>query len=203
MTVILILGQMGMATSDGFGEGTLEVHGVNTGVYYDSDANPKLNITTLETIAPDEEITIFPDDITGYATFYNQTMYPTRDFLYYDTGASEPVLYDNLGKTYAGSSPTVMGVSVDSSFAFIAILVGVSAFVGIIGFQLFGSGESETSIFIIVILSGLIALWSVLSYGALGMITSIPIFGAPLYVIFTLMYCVGCFQAISNSGSSE
>lgn len=205
MLILTVLGQMGLVEdATGFGEGDLRVAGGTvTDWYYDVDGNPKLNSTSLVPYDPAEKITVVNDGAIGVALFYNDTnLFHTYYSLYHDTEASEPVLYGNLGQGGASSGGgALLGVGISDNFAFIALIVGIIALVGVIGIQLFGSGESETSIFVIIVFTGLLALWTILSFGSYDMIVSIPLFGPIVYVVLTLMYSVGAFQMVAGVGS--
>lgn len=207
MTVLILLSLMGFGTEYGFGETELYLSGANDDYYYDVNGVAKLNVTTLLPIDSGENIRIVPQHVQSYpdkARFYNDTNFiHTYYQLYYDSGGQHEVLMKDLGKTYSnsegGSSSTV--VSMDSSFAFIAVVVGISAFSALVGISILGSGESEFSISVIVLFTGFLSLWAILSFSSITLITSIP-YGSVFYVVLTLMYTVGCFQQI-GSGSSE
>lgn len=199
MLMLVLFSQMGLGTSETFGKATLGSTQYDVSVLYDSDGNQKVNATTLEPLDGLEQITIYEDDI-GFAIWYNQTTYWSRGCLYWDVDGEDPVLYNDLGR----SSPqgvSVLGVELNTSTVFLAIVTCVIALVSVVGFQLFGSGESETSISVIVIFGGLMAFWSILSLGGLPLLTLVPYLGSLLYVILTLVYSIGCFKAISSGGS--
>lgn len=201
MCVLVMFSLVGFGTEYTFGSDDLTMSGTNLDYYYDEDGCPKILIETMEAVETSENLHIVGQGAYSTALFYNDTnIIHTYYELYYDTGASEPVVYKDIGKTYAGDSKTALTVDMNNAFAFLAIVVGVSALVAVIGLQIFGSGESEFSLTVITLFTGFMAFWAIVSYGALAMITAIP-YGSILYVILTLMYSVGCFQQIGSGGS--
>lgn len=205
MLILVVLSQMGMgSTAYDFGTGDFRAGGGTVSdYYYDLDGNPKMNSTSLVPVDPDEDITIIMAQYGSVAMFYNDTdLIHTYYVLYYDTGALHPVPYRYLGQGGASSSGgSVIGVTIEDSLVFIGVCVGVIAFSAVIGIQIFGSGENSVSIYIIIMFTGLLSFWAILSLGAISLITSIPNFGAILYVVLTLMYTVGTFQMVSGGGS--
>ena len=201
MAVLVLFSLTGFG-EEVFGEDDLYLSGTNLDYYYDENGAQKVLIETMAPVDSDENFHIVGQGAYSTALFYNDTdIIHTHYELYYDTGAEHPVIYKDVGKRYSGSSGSTLTVDMNSGLAFIAVCVGVTALVSVIGLQIFGSGESEFSLTVITMFTGLLAFWAILSYGGLPMITSIP-YGSVLYVIFTLMYAVGCFQAVS-SGSAE
>lgn len=83
--------------------------------------------------------------------------------------------------------------TLESSFGFIALVVAICTFGGIIGFRFLGSGENETSTKLIIVGGFLLILWSVLSVIGLPLIMLVP-FGGMFYIILTLIYSVGVVQ---------
>lgn len=199
MLVAVLLSQMGLGTEYAFDDGNIALTGAQGGVYYDGDGTSKLNATTLEPLNSSEKITIVREDTTGVALWYNDTnLIHTYYGLYTDTGGADAVFYHELGRSQNAGGGSEVGVSISDSFGFIAVVVGIVALVSIVGFQVLGSGESEVSVAVITMFTGLLAFWTILSLGGLPLITSIPTFGVLLYVVLTAMYSIGCFKAISG-----
>lgn len=205
MLVLVVLSQMGMgSTSYDFGTGDFRVSGGTVSdYYYDEDGNAKMNATSLIPIDPDEDITIVKEQYSGIAVFYNDTnLIHTYYELFYDAGGLHNVEYNYLGQGGTSTSGgSIIGVTINDALVFLGVVIGTIALVSVIGIQILGSGESEISIYVVVMFTALLSFWAILSLGALPLITSIPNFGAIFYVILTLMYTVGCFNTVSGGGT--
>lgn len=74
---------------------------------------------------------------------------------------------------------------------FVVAMIAVGALVGI---RVVGSGLSEQSVRIIYMSVALFGLWGLLSYFALDVLVSFPLFGWLIYFALTFVYGVGVFQ---------
>lgn len=80
-------------------------------------------------------------------------------------------------------------------FSLISIVI-VAA--GIIGVQVFGSGLSDTSVQMIVRCIIFFTAWSIFSTTSFVLLTSIPLLGAIIYTILTIMYSAGVFLQLAD-----
>lgn len=84
--------------------------------------------------------------------------------------------------------------------AIIILAITLLTIAGITGVQFLGSGLNSESSKIIILTTVYVAMWSLLSVLAYPLIVSIEIFGAIIYVSFTLMYVIGVVQKLSGAG---
>lgn len=154
MTVLILVSLAGYGTTEyAFGETELSLTGSNDDYYYDVNGVAKLNITTLEPLDSGEKLVIVAQHIQSFpdaARFYNDSgLIHTYYNLYYDSGGQYKVAMKDLGKTYSGATGSSAIVDMDSSLAFIAIVVAVAALAALVGVTILGSGESEYSVSVI------------------------------------------------------
>ncbi len=79
----------------------------------------------------------------------------------------------------------------------IAILATVIIVASLVGIQFLGSGLSNDSVRILILLTAFIGLWTSLSLLAFNLIKSIEVFGSMIYIILTIAYVIGVSQKIS------
>ena len=129
-------------------------------------------------------------------------------FMYYtDAGNSTgnlPILYEDYltysGQT-VGTTNNLLSLTADfnTSYGLIALFVALMVGIGIAGFQVLGSGESETSVQTIFMGIGFIAVWVVFSVISLNLLAQIPLgIGAIFYFGMTLSYVVGLIMNIGK-----
>ena len=68
----------------------------------------------------------------------------------------------------------------------------------IIGITVLSSGLNPQSAKLILLASGYIAIWALLSAISYGLIVSIEIFGGIIYVMLTIAYLIGVVQSLSG-----
>lgn len=112
-------------------------------------------------------------------------------------------LIDDIPSTFVVVGQDVL-FTIDTStlvIAGISLIVAIIIVATITGITVLGSGLNPQSAKIIIILSGYIGIWSVLTALSFNLIIEIEIFGSIIYVGLTITYVVGVIQKIS--GSSE
>lgn len=93
--------------------------------------------------------------------------------------------------------------SLGTSLGFIALVVGIIVFAGIIGTKVLGStagGGNDTSSAMILKGTFFLGLWGILSALAITLITAVDVLGPIFYIILTLLYCVGIVGQVGNGG---
>jgi len=150
----------------------------------------------------------FQEGSGGKALFINGSawnLYNTGYYIYkYPEGNSSevdatPLQYEwvmEQKQALVSAKIVDFSVSVSTSWGLLALIAGMIVTFAIIGFKVLDSGESETSLNLILVGGGLLAVWAIFSVLSMPLITSIP-YGSILYLGLTLSYCVGI---ILNSG---
>lgn len=87
----------------------------------------------------------------------------------------------------------------NDTYMILAVIVGLIVLAGVAGFKVLSSGESDVSVKVIVLGTGLLTLWGILSLAAYSLIVSIPIFGIIFYFGLTIAYTIGCIQQFGGS----
>ena len=110
------------------------------------------------------------------------------------------VLFTEEFQTFFTDAQNVI-FSIDTSSLIvsgIALLVSVIVVASIVGIQVFASGLSESTVRVIILLTGFIGIWTALSLLVFNLIKSIEVFGSIIYIILTLGYTIGVIQKISE-----
>lgn len=109
---------------------------------------------------------------------------------------------NHTGQTSGYSVPTIGLLGIDGFLALLIVFVAIGAIAGI---HFLGSGLSDSSINIIYKSAFYYTLWGVFSVLGLGVgdygLSSIPIFGTVIYIVFTLMYIIGVQSQINTHES--
>jgi len=106
-----------------------------------------------------------------------------------------------LGATFSsyiagGGYGVSVGINeITGAIAIIIVLVSIAVVVGI---KVFGSGISEQSVKVIIVITGYVSIWGVFSALTLNLINSIEIFGWVIYLILTIIYMVGVMNKLTN-----
>jgi hypothetical protein len=137
------------------------------------------------------------------ASWYNGTMgiqgfyYPTYPMYTEPTGTTR-LLFSDVGK--AGN----VNIALTTTLGFIAIVIGITALVLIVGLHILGSGISEISVDAIYKSTAYLAIWGVLSAISYVQIVSIPMnFGMYLYLGLTVMYTLGIVNSVGHPQGSS
>lgn len=110
-------------------------------------------------------------------------------------------LIDDVPSTFVVVGEDVL-FTIDTStlvIAGISLIVAIIIVAGITGITVLGTGLNAQSAKIIIILTGYIGIWSVLTALSFTLIIEIEIFGSIIYVGLTIAYVVGVIQKISGS----
>lgn len=88
----------------------------------------------------------------------------------------------------------------DDFYFAIGIIIALAFISILIGFSIFGSGISGTSVKFIITVLGYVAIWVFLTVFSLALIFNIVYFGVIIYIALTFMYMYGIFNKYSGSG---
>jgi len=106
-------------------------------------------------------------------------------------------VFENETETTVSAGTHTLTLDFNMTIGLVAIIVTAIA-LGLIGFNLLGSGLPDASIKILW--NGLIyyGLWTIFSILAFNPITSIPLFGTLLWFFLTLFYSLGVFGKMGS-----
>ena len=100
---------------------------------------------------------------------------------------------------YAGN----ISISTDLN-NWVIILLAIGFVLALVGLKVMGSGLSDSSVKIIITATIYIVLWAILSVYSLNLLILIPMgIGNLLYSFLTVLYAVGCFMQLKNSGGGS
>ena len=91
--------------------------------------------------------------------------------------------------------------SIDPVTGFIASLIVIVSLASILGLSVLGSGLSDASVRVMIMIITYSSIWATLSILSYPLIASIEIFGALMYVVITIAYAVGVVQKIDGEES--
>lgn len=214
-----LLAQTGLGQSGSFGTISIMApdHGLISGeiIYYDSAGQPKVygNFTK---ISEPGEVRAGIDGgaywVNGTTTILGTTLKMFQ--LYYDTEAQQPCKFQDItqytGTNFFGQPSTIAEDqenswfgNISTSLGLIILIVGLMALVAIIGINVLGSGESEFSVKAIFLGTGLLALWGIFSAFGINLIAEIDFWGPVVYLILTAIYTLGIIQQISGVSGGD
>ena len=126
-------------------------------------------------------------------------------YLYTDTSGSSQLNFDTAisvaGYMGYNANPNVNGgVSVSPTTDIVAMLVVISALLdvgAVIGLHFLGSGESDSTIAMILKFTGFMAIWGIFSGLSYNLLSMIPLYiGLWFYFAITLLFVVGLVDTI-------
>ena len=160
------------------------------------------------------------DTVTGQSCYVFDFCQPTTIApLWCNPVLQKTFLQPGSSATFANSQVVSTTNSIIFAFGalgpagFTAMLVVAVSIAGLVGMQLFGSGESPEGIHVLFMGGILLGMWFLLS-AAEGFLTGSPTsffsqlngalsgFGSTTYILLTLMYSLGVIGAISRGGAS-
>lgn len=151
---------------------------------------------------------IIAADSNGYppqeAAWQNSTSFY---YLFYDTDGADPVFYSDLNGGVA-SRPTarvgphwegIKSFNLSDSWGWLALVAAITAVASFVGLKFFGSGESETSLKLLLSSTFFITVWTTLSVITYPLILEGGFFVFIFYFGLTGCYAVGLI--LSTGGS--
>lgn len=117
-----------------------------------------------------------------------------------EIGVDNTALVNGTITTYVVPTEDIL-FTIDTTtliIAGIALLTTIIFIAGITGVQVLGSGLNQSSVRIIILLTGYIGIWTTLSILSFSLINSIEIFGSVIYISLTLGYTIGVIKSISG-----
>lgn len=200
IAILSIFSMLGLGNTS-LGEGSLSLDPVNA-VYYDVDGNPKIYVSNLTAVDPNELMRLYEDWLGGgYAYFQNVSDHTTAINypLYYDATGMSQVKYEDLGETQTNT----VNFDISSSIGLIALIVGLMAIATVVGIRVLGSGVSDVSVSTLILGTSYLAVWGVFSVLALELILAINLLGPILYFALTILYTIGIISSLNGGGSSD
>jgi len=98
----------------------------------------------------------------------------------------------------AGDLPEDVFFEIDPVLGAIVIFITIGIIAGILGIQIIGSGLSDWSVRVGVLLLAYGGLWALLSILSMPLIKSIEVFGVIIYISLTIGYTVGVIERIGG-----
>jgi len=99
--------------------------------------------------------------------------------------------------------PVEFTINIDPIEGMIGSLIGIAVAIALIGIRILGSGLSEKSVHIISTAILYTAFWGTLSLFSYDLFGEIPIFGAALYILLTILYAGGAAMEFSDEGGDN
>lgn len=90
-------------------------------------------------------------------------------------------------------------LNIDPVIGAITIIIVIATVGAIVGIQVLASGLSPESVRVLIIAIAYTGIWTVLSFLALPLISSIEIFGSLIYVTLTIGYVIGVIEKVGGS----
>ena len=90
---------------------------------------------------------------------------------------------------------------IDAGAGWIAILVALITVASVVGTNIIGSGLNDASTKALMTVIVFIGLWAFFSVFGWALITSIPVGGVLIWLVFTLMFSFGVISQIFGGGS--
>jgi hypothetical protein len=180
---------------------------------YDRVGRPVMYTANLSAVTEGEPVFFKPVSVDGteYAFYSNSTIdfiLNNGYYLYYtssgnSTGESTRILWEDLKQLQTSLANTSVFSAVadfNTSYGLIALFIALMVGMVIAGINVFGTGESETSLQTIFMGVGLLAVWGVFSVISITLLGEIPYgLGSVFYFGLTLCYVVGMIMNIGKS----
>ena len=203
LVILIVLSVVSIISLNGGSFGTVNLNQPwNTDKYYD-EYGRELCFSNLTCI--NEQGSIINDGILygGTASWYNGSFgiqgffYPTYPMFTDDSGTTR-LIFNDVGK----QNPS--DIALTTTIGFIAIVIGVTALILVVGLHILGSGVSDLSVDAIYKSTAYFAVWGVFSAIAYGLIVQLPLnFGLYLYLILTIMYALGIVNSVGHPQGSN
>lgn len=128
-------------------------------------------------------------DVNGSS---RDTSYPIA-FYYENTTAATPGYW-------RGGSDTIGFLGTGAEYGFIALIFGIMALAGIVGFRFISSGISDVSVSAIIKGVAFVSVWIAFSVMAEPLLVMIPVFGFIFYFFISVLYGLGTINQIGSPG---
>lgn len=153
---------------------------------------------------------------SGYFELYEADTYPPPECawknsttfyqLFYDTTGDDPVYYYDISTGVASRPEARVGphwegiktFNLADSWGWLALVAAIAAVATFVGLKFFGSGESETSLQLLLKSTFFITVWVTLSLTAYPLILLGGFFVFLLYFAMTLTYSVGVILSVGS-----
>lgn len=117
------------------------------------------------------------------------------------SASGEQILGETTNVLTQEATYQIYGINVMTGFV---IFITVFVIIGVLaGIKVLGSGLSTYSVMLIHKSAVYWGLWTIFSSFSLASFLSIPLFGAFMWFLLTLLYAVGFFQTLGSSGDED
>lgn len=103
--------------------------------------------------------------------------------------------YNGTDYDFAVSGETIF---IDDGIGLFVVIFAVVALGAVVGFGVFGIGESEVSVRAIMVSSGYFGVFILFSVLASGLFGTVPYLGLPLYIFLTIVLSLGVLGEMGN-----
>jgi hypothetical protein len=220
---IVILALLAVVSMVGLGVGQLGTFSIGSTsfspttatYYYDANGNPKVYANNLTAVAEPGSIvhlyylTPVGAVVSKYAGWENASSGSMGENgayeLYTDAHGQDALVYTSVNPFYnppqnanAGGTPSGQQVNLDIA-GLIVVLSIVLIAAGVAGFHFLGSGESETSVAVLLKIGTMLGIWGVFSGLSYTLLLLLPdLMGIYLYLGLTFFFVVGMIDTIGH-----